>query len=229
MSFRREGIGRVGGIRLYAQSLKMLSSRMLLARLIGIVLFVLGSVLVLVGVTSHCSPNPVVSEPGWVPSCADTLVIAVFGIFLASAGSVIMAVELRSRRSDTTLKCLALAVEVSALALGATFAGLALTSIHQGFSIHEAKLFDVAPSCTGIDAVKGTTVTFHWWAASNITFGAWSCSTRWAIYLETGTSGSSSFLSQGGVYEFASACPPWASDCIGANVTGNYTRPLLEI
>jgi hypothetical protein len=204
---------------------------MTVARVIGTVLLVPGAILVLLGVASPCSPSPVVSVLGWVPSCGDTLVIVTVGAFFLVAGTLILVVTQREPRSAAAMRGFALGLGISAVALLTTFATLTVVPVHQSFTMHDAEVFDLETTCPGIDTVKGTSVSFHWWAASEIRFGAWSCSANWITYIANGTGCSGSLVAQGGVYAFGTICPPTAgpSSCAGANVTGNYTRPLLEI
>ncbi|MGB6499956.1 MAG: hypothetical protein WBG19_00945 [Thermoplasmata archaeon] len=87
-----------------------------------------------------------------------------------------------------------------------------------------------ATLCSGIVTVDGTTVTFHWWAPSNVSFAAVSCSTDTEVYRGVGTGGGGGFVSHGGTYEFGTLCPPTGCtrDML-ANVSVNYSRPFLVV
>ena len=110
----------------------------------------------------------------------------------------------------------------------AAFLSLILVPIPQHLSMHEVAVRDLATSCTGIETTKGTSVGFHWSAPVSISFGAWSCAANQLVYWGNGTSGSDTFVSQGGTYEFGTICPP-TSPCWPANVSGTYTGPLLPL
>jgi hypothetical protein len=204
---------------------------MAVARVAGAVLLVPGAILVLAGVAYPCSPSPVVSVVYWTPSCGDALAIVTVGCFFLAAGALTLLVSLRGPRSAPTLRQLGLGLGISAVALFTTFATPSLVPVHQSFTMHDKAVFDLETTCSGIDTLWGTSISFHWSAAANISFGVWSCSANWLTYMANGTGGSGSLVSRGGVYEFGTACPPTAipSNCVGANVSGNYTRPLLEI
>lgn len=202
---------------------------MRLVRLTGVVLIPFGAVRAFLGSAWPCSPTPVVSQLDWVPSCGDTLVVATFGTLSIVTGALVLFVDLRGTRSAIGLRRLMAALGVSIVAFLAILASLPLVPVHQSFRMSDVRLYDLASTWTGIDTIKGITVSFHWWAAANISFGAWSCTANHIVYDGNGTEGSGNLVSQGGAYEFATACPPSGLNCVGADVAGNYTRPLLEI
>ena len=105
---------------------------------------------------------------------------------------------------------------------------LVLVPVPQQFSLHEVAVYDLEIGCGGVFTAQGTTVSFHWSAPALISFGAWSCSANQMVYWGNGTSGSGSFVSPGGVYEFGTICPPMGS-CWPANVSGAYTAPILPL
>lgn len=114
------------------------------------------------GVAPSCSASPAGAELNWVSGCADDFVIATFGAFLLVAGSLILVVSLRKHHSAPDMKPLAIALGVSAVALLTATAALAVVPIHQSFTMHDVAWADLASTCSGIDTVKGTTVSFHW-------------------------------------------------------------------
>jgi hypothetical protein len=110
----------------------------------------------------------------------------------------------------------------------ATFLVLVIVPVPQHFVMHEVAVYDLETTCSGILTTKGTTVSFQWSAPTYISFGAWSCSANSIVYWGNGTSGSDSFVSQGGVYSFGTICSP-TGPCWAANVSGSYTGPLLPL
>jgi len=122
-------------------------------------------------------------------------------------------------RWSITLGCAAIAV--------ATLVVLVVVPVPQHFTLHEVAIYDLQRSCPGIDTAQGTPVNFHWSAPSPIFFFALSCSANQVAYEGNGTSGSGSFVSVGGVYEFGASCGgPYP--CVAANVSGSYAAPLLS-
>jgi hypothetical protein len=90
------------------------------------------------------------------------------------------------------------------------------------FTLPNSAIYDVDSSCSpGIDRTKGTWGNFHWTAASEIDFFTLSCRPHQIGYAANGTSGSGSFVSVGGFFEFGSACPTGA--CGVANLSGTFT------
>jgi hypothetical protein len=97
---------------------------------------------------------------------------------------------------------------------------------NQSFSLNEATTGDAVP-CWGIEISRGP-VTFHWTTAKPAFFHAVSCAGNSLDYaVSNGSSGSDSFVSDGGFYEFGSACGTPVGPCYPANVTGTHTGPLL--
>ncbi len=94
--------------------------------------------------------------------------------------------------------------------------------------LHGLVVWADAGSCSGIETLKGTTVSYHWWAPSNSSFGVWDCAANHIVARQNGTSGSGSFVAQGGAYEFGAPCI-FVSMCVPINVSVNYTAPLLVI
>lgn len=203
---------------------------MAIARIVAIALMVPGGILAVVGGTSPCTSSPVVGGVNWVPTCGDSLVIVTVGGFFLVAGALIFVAGLGKRQPTPTKRHLALPLGVSAVALVTAFATLTIVPLHQSFTMHDVAVYDLEMTCSGIDTVKGTSVHFQWWAASTISFGAWSCSANRIVYDESGTNGSGAFTSIGGVYEFGTVCPPVGPPpCVAANVSGTYTGPLLAL
>ena len=110
----------------------------------------------------------------------------------------------------------------------AVFLFLVLVPAPQHFSMTDAAITDLSPSCAGIDTTKGTTISFHWSAPTSTYFFVVSCSANEEVYSANGTSGSGSLVSVGGVYEFGGSCPSQLF-CVPANVSGSYTGPLLAL
>lgn len=203
---------------------------MRVARRIGLGLTVVGAVLGYVGVATPCLRHPVTPAQYGAPSCGGTLLVAVVGFFVLATGILLLIADRTSNRTPGILKRLGGVLGASAVVLLAVLATLALAPIHESFTMHDLKIRDAEATCSGIDTVKGTTVSFQWWAASNVTFGAWSCSANALAYSATGTNGSGSLVSHGGLYEFGTACAPAGNPtCVGSNITGSYSGPFLEI
>jgi hypothetical protein len=110
----------------------------------------------------------------------------------------------------------------------ATFLLMVLLPLPQHFVLDGAAIYDLQETCPGIDTTAGTTVNFHWTAASPVYFFVVSCSANQETYSGNGTQGSGSFVSIGGVYEFGASCfGPYP--CVRADVAGTYTGPLLAL
>lgn len=109
-----------------------------------------------------------------------------------------------------------------ALALVALFT----VPVYHPFNLREAAIYDFNP-CAGIDPTKGTLVRFVWSAPSHVFFVVVDCKANSVIYSAKGTSGSDSFVAQGGTYEFGATCP--VGPCVEANVSGTYSGPLLSL
>jgi len=108
--------------------------------------------------------------------------------------------------------------------------GLTLVPVPRQFDMHGAWVPDLASTCTGIDTLAGTLISFHWSDPVNVTFGVWSCRTNYIGFEAYGTSGTGSIVSEGGVYEFGPSCGTGLNAfCRPANVTGNYTSPWLAL
>jgi len=82
-------------------------------------------------------------------------------------------------------------------------------------------------SAYGILTTKGTSVTYHWSAPSPVTFAVVSCEPNGPQYGENGTGGSGTFVSPGGIFAFGVGCA--VGPCVGADVWGTYTGPLLVL
>lgn len=110
---------------------------------------------------------------------------------------------------------------------------LILVPVPQHFVIQGAAIYDPNTSCAlgfpnTIDTTSGTSVNFHWSAASSITFFAVKCYSIYDVpYIGNGTGGSGTFVSQGGVYQFGASCPE--GPCVAADVSGSYTGPVLPL
>ena len=127
-------------------------------------------------------------------------------------------------------------IAVAGIAAGiavATFLVLVLVPVPQHFTMHGAAIYDPNTSCAvgysnTIDTTIGTSVNFHWSAPSSITFFAVKCSSTYDVpYVGNGTSGSGTFISDGGVYQFGASCPE--GSCVAADVSGSYTGPILQL
>lgn len=128
----------------------------------------------------------------------------------------------RSAPTSRRMGITAIAVGVAAV----TVVVLVLVPVPQGFTVHNGAIYDVEVRCTGLDTVPGTTVSFDWSAPSFTHFAVVSCSGNQAGYRGNGTSGSGSFVSGGGIYEFGAVCVG-VGPCIKANVSGTYTAPFI--
>lgn len=117
---------------------------------------------------------------------------------------------------------------VAAAIVVAIFLVLVLVPVPQNFTMRDVSFGTFAPACSGILTTKGTTVSYQWSAPSNISFGVYSCATNWVVHEGSGTSGSGSITSVGGVYEFGAICGG-PGNCVTATVTGTYTGPLLQL
>ncbi len=117
---------------------------------------------------------------------------------------------------------------VSVGAALAAFLASITVPVPQHFSLHEAAIYDLATTCTGIDTTGGTTVSFRWSAPSPVYFFVVSCSANQVAYQANGTQGLGAFASLGGVYEFGASCPG-STPCVPADVSGSYTGPLLAL
>ncbi len=108
---------------------------------------------------------------------------------------------------------------------------LALVPVPQHFALRNAAIYDGDPSgsaCPGIDTTQGTVVSFHWNSGAFTYFFVVGCGGQPNPYDANGTSGSGSFVSAGGMYEFGGSCPS-SRFCVPANVSGSYTGPLLAL
>jgi hypothetical protein len=127
------------------------------------------------------------------------------------------------------LVIIGLAVGVTAAVISA----LVLVPVPQHFTMHGAAIYDPNTSCAvgysnTIDTTIGTSVNFHWSAPSWITFFAVKCNSIYDVpYVGNGSSGSGTFISEGGVYQFGASCPEGA--CVAADVSGSYTGPVLPL
>ena len=121
----------------------------------------------------------------------------------------------------------ALSAGIAVGVAGGIVASLVLLPIPQSFSMHDTAIYDPNVICAGIDTSQGTTVHFHWTAASPTVFFVVSCSAHDVAYEGNGTGGSASFVSVGGVYQFGASCPE--GPCVTADVTGTFTAPVLPL
>lgn len=119
-------------------------------------------------------------------------------------------------------------VGAAAAIVVAVLAVLVLVPVPQHFSISNAAIYDPNLACTGIDTTEGTTITFHWTAARFTYFFVVSCSANEEVYSASGTTGSGSLVSAGGVYQFGGSCPSQVF-CVPADVSGTYTGPLISL
>ncbi len=103
--------------------------------------------------------------------------------------------------------------------------GLVLVPVPQPFIMLNTAVYDLEP-CGGIYTEAGTVVSVQWSAPSNTTLLILSCSSDWYTS-QSGTSGSGSFVSSGGLYEFGASCP--SGPCVLANVQGRYIGPILPM
>jgi hypothetical protein len=108
-----------------------------------------------------------------------------------------------------------------------TFLFLVLAPIPRTFSMHDAAIYDLQSSCSGIDTSPGTVVSFHWSSPSSTIFFVVSCSASQIAYEGNGTQGTGWFHSVGGIYEFGSSCPE--GTCAAADVSGSFTGPLFPL
>jgi hypothetical protein len=121
------------------------------------------------------------------------------------------------------------AVVVAVIILAVSLRSSASAQPPGSFRFDNVSVYDLESTCSGLMTQKGWNVSFHWWAAANISFGVWSCSVIGGmVYWGNGTEGSGSFVSVGGEYEFGAICPAWEfSGCVTADVAGNYTSPVV--
>jgi hypothetical protein len=133
----------------------------------------------------------------------------------------------RLRRPPSRRRLLAVIAVCVAFAVSVLL--LFVLPVQQHFSFTNAAIYDPNTTCSpGVATTRGTTVSFHWSAPSPITFFVVHCSGSYDVpYSGNGTSGSGSFVSSGGVYQFGASCPE--GPCVGANVSGRYTGPLLVL
>jgi hypothetical protein len=120
-----------------------------------------------------------------------------------------------------------LTIAISLIVPVVVCAGLALIPAPQPFVMSGVAIYDLEPGCGGIDTQSGSVVSFEWNAPSNTTFLVLSCTTGWYTG-ESGTSGSGSFVSSGGFYEFGASCPG-STPCVPANVQGRYVGPIMPL
>ncbi len=121
-------------------------------------------------------------------------------------------------------------VAIAGAALGAALTitlAMALVPVPQHVTLDGAAIYDLQTTCPGIYVTPGTAVTFHWSTPSTNYFFVVSCSANQLVYEGNGTSGSGTFVSTGGVYEFGASCPE--GPCVAADVSVNYTSPLLVV
>ena len=191
------------------------------------VAFVLLAALVFLWSYGGCSASALLG------SCPATAEVYFLRDALLATGLVAISVGLgflvtRFARTPIIEKRRGLAGAVIAIAACAAIGVAILVPIPQSFSMHEAAIYDLEMGCPGIYTTQGTTVTFHWSAASSTGFAVVSCSANQVVYEGNGTVGSGSFVSVGGVYEFGSTCPG-PEPCYPADVTGSFTSPLLPL
>ncbi|HTS32781.1 MAG TPA: hypothetical protein VMI55_02440 [Thermoplasmata archaeon] len=124
------------------------------------------------------------------------------------------------KRSPLTVTMVCVAVAV------ATLVALVVVPVPQGFTMHDAAIYDLETDCPGIYTSPGTVVSFHWSAGSFTYFFVVGCPANEEVYDANGTSGSGSFISSGGIYEFGGSCPS-SLFCVPANVSGTYTGPII--
>lgn len=128
-----------------------------------------------------------------------------------------------SRDAPWVARNVGIAVAVAA----SMVAVLVLVPVPQAFSMSHVAIYDPNASCAGIDTSPGTTVSFHWSAASPTIFFVVSCTANQVAFEGNGTGGSGSFVSVGGVYQFGASCPE--GPCVTADVVGTYTAPVLPL
>jgi hypothetical protein len=126
------------------------------------------------------------------------------------------------KRSPMTVTMVCVAVAA------ATLVALVVVPVPQAFTMHDAAIYDLETDCPGIYTSPGTVVSFHWSAGSFTYFFVVSCSANDEVYYANGTSGSGSFISSGGIYEFGGSCPS-SLFCVPANVSGTYTGPIIPL
>jgi len=119
-------------------------------------------------------------------------------------------------------------VGISLGVAAALLAMLVLVPVPQPFTMHGAAIPDLQTSCPGIDTVQGSILSFHWTTPAPTYFFVVSCSAGQVAYQANGTSGSDTFVSVGGVYDFGAACPGPVA-CVSADVWGTYTAPILPV
>ena len=115
----------------------------------------------------------------------------------------------------------------SAAAILATFLVFLVVPVPQQFALNGTAIYDPNVSCTGIDTFPATLVSFHWSARSFVSFFAVSCTLNQVEYSGNGSSGNGAFVSPGGFIELGAACPE--GTCVTANVSGNFTGPLIPV
>ena len=123
-------------------------------------------------------------------------------------------------------KRLAVSIGVVAIALLVTVVTLTLIPVRRHFEMSNVWVRDAESTCSGIVTTKGTTITFQWSDPRAVEFGVWACSSH-LVYEGNGTSGNGTLASIGGTYEFGTICGP--GNCHPANVSGDYTGPLLVL
>jgi len=191
------------------------------------VAFVLLAALLLLGLYGGCS------TPTFFATCPTTAEQYVVRDALVAIGLVAISVGLgflvaRFARTPIIEKRRRMAGAVIAIVACAAIGVAILVPVPQTFSMHGVAIYDLEMDCPGIYTTQGTTVTFHWSAASSTGFAVVSCSANQVVYEGNGTTGSGSFVSVGGVYEFGSTCPG-PEPCYPADVTGSFTSPLLPL
>lgn len=113
------------------------------------------------------------------------------------------------------------------VSVGSVLAFFYTVPFHQPFGMAGVAIYDLQQSCAGISTVAGTSVNFVWHAPAFTYFAVVSCSENTVAYEGNGTSGSGTFVSTGGIYEFGSLCA--AGPCVPADVIGTYTGPTLNL
>lgn len=103
---------------------------------------------------------------------------------------------------------------------------LSLVPVARSFEIRGAAYYDLQTTCSGVDALPGTAITFHWSDGSAVEFGVWSCNGNSEAYQANGTGGFGAIVAQGGAYSFGAIC---VMTCHPANVSGNYTAPWIAL
>ena len=80
----------------------------------------------------------------------------------------------------------------------------------------------------GIALPEGALVSYHWAASASTEFLIQPCSGNDSAYAENGTSGSGTFIAQGGIYVFGDGCPG-PGPCPNVDVWGYFVGPEVEV